>query len=77
MDILVLPPHTKLNTSTPQNAWICDIRVRFQFEEIAEKSDGGRNTKESFTKMNKNLQMQDGVRVQMVHGYAIVMQKPM
>ena len=77
MDILVLPPHMKLNTSTPQNTWICGVRVWFQFEKIAKKSDGGGNTKESFTKMNKNRQMQVGVRVQMVQGYAVIMQKPM
>ena len=77
MDILILPPHAKLNTSIPQNAWIYGVRVRFQIEEIVEKSDGGGNTKESFTKMNKNRQMQDGVRVQMVQGYTVVMQKPM
>ena len=34
------------------------------------------NAKESLTKMNKNWEIQDGVRVQMIQGYAIVMQKP-
>jgi hypothetical protein len=54
MDILVLSPYSKLNTSTPQNMWICGIRVWFQLEEVAEKCDGWGNAKECFTKMNKD-----------------------
>ena len=76
MDIVVLPPHAKLNTGTPQNTWICGVRVWFQFEKVVEKSDRRRDAKESFTE-NKNRKMQDGVRVQMIQGYAIIMQKPM
>ena len=76
VDILVLPPHTELNTSTPKNTWTCGVRVWFQFEKIVEKSDGRGDAKESFTEMNKNRKMQDGVRVQMIQCYAIVMQKP-
>ena len=77
MDILVLPPHTKLNTSTPQNTWTCGVQVWFQFEKVAEKSDRWGDAKESLTEMNKNQKMQDGVSVQMIQCYALVMQKPM
>ena len=63
VDILVLPPHAELNTSTPQNTWICGVRVWFQFEKIAEKRDRRGDAKESFTEMNKNQKMQDGVSV--------------
>ena len=77
MDILILPPHVELNNSTPKNTWICGVRVRFQFEKIAEKSDRWGDAKESFTEINKNQKMQDGVRVKMIQGYAIIVQKPM
>ena len=54
VDIVVLPPHAKLNTGTPQNTWICGIWVWFQFEKVAKKSDGWGDAKESFTEMNKD-----------------------
>ena len=77
MDILILPPYVELNTDTPQNTWICGVQVWFQFEKVAEKSDRRLDAKENFTEMNKDRKMQDGVRVQMIQGYAIIVQKPM
>ena len=76
VDILVLPPHVELNNSTPKNTWTCGVRVWSHFEKVAKYSDRWGDAKESFTEINKDRKMQDGVRVQMIQGYAIIVQKP-
>jgi hypothetical protein len=51
------------------------VRVRFQFEEIAEQTDRRGDSKESFTKVNKDGKLQNGVWIKMIHMDAIVMQQ--
>jgi hypothetical protein len=51
--------------------------VWFQLEEIAKESDRWWNTKEGFRKMNEGREMKDGVGIQMVQLYVIIVQKTM
>jgi hypothetical protein len=51
--------------------------MRFQAEKVTEKSDGGKNTKESLTKMNKNGKMKYPVQIKMVQRNIKVTKKAM
>jgi hypothetical protein len=56
----------KLNAGAPYNGWIFGGRLRFYMEEIAEKIPMGFNSKESFTKVDKNSNVANQVRVEMM-----------
>jgi hypothetical protein len=56
----------KLDPDTTQDVDTGGVGVWFQSKEVAEESDGWRNSKESFTEMNKHRKMEDGVGIQMV-----------
>jgi hypothetical protein len=56
----------KLNASIPYNGWIFGGRLRFYTEETTEKILMRFNSKKSFTKMDKNSNVADRVRVEMM-----------
>jgi hypothetical protein len=56
----------KLDAGTPYNGWIFGGRLWFYVEEIAEKIPMGFNSKESFTKVDKDSNVADRVWVEMM-----------
>ena len=63
---LALKTLAKLNPTTTKNAGFFSAGLRLQTKEVAEKRKRRRNSKESFTEMNKNRKMEDGIGSKMV-----------
>ena len=56
----------KLNPTAAKNVGIFTAGLRLQTKEVTEKRKGRRNSKESFTEMNKNRKMENGIGSKMV-----------
>ena len=67
----------KLNTATTKNMGVITVGMGLQTEEVTEERKRRRNSKESFTKMNKNRKMEDDIRSKMVQGNPKITEKPM
>jgi hypothetical protein len=72
--ILLFFLESKLDPDDTQDAGASSAGVWFPLEEIVKESDGRWNTKEGFTKMNDGREMKDGVGIQMVQFYVIIVQ---
>jgi hypothetical protein len=57
---------TKLNPAPTQDKGIVGFRMWLQMEEIAKKSDGRKDAKESFTEMYEDRKMKNPVWGEMV-----------
>jgi hypothetical protein len=65
---LILTTLVKLHPAATKNMGVVTIGLGFQMKEVAKERKGRRNSKESFTKMNKNREMEDNIGSKMVQG---------
>ena len=56
----------KLNPAATKNMGVIAVGMRLQTEEVTEERKRRRNSKKSFTKMNKNRKMEDSIGSKMV-----------
>ena len=63
---LALQTLAKLNPTAAKNIGIFTAGLRLQMKEVTEERKRRRNSKESFTKMNKNRKMEDDIGSKMV-----------
>ena len=73
----ILKTLTKLNPATTKNMGVITVGLGFQTKEVAEERKRRGNSKESFTKMNKNRKMEDVIGSKMVQANPKVIEKPM
>ena len=66
-DVLGLLPLTKQQTGSPDYIYFRFVGMGFQMKEILEQIKVGLNPQESFTKMDKDRDVKDGIRGQMMH----------
>ena len=66
-DVLGLLPLTKLQPGSPNYIYPRFVGMGFQMEEIPKQIEVRLNPQESFAKMNKNRDVENGVRGQMMH----------
>ena len=52
----------KLNPTAAKNVGVFMAGLRLQMKEVTEKRKRRRNSKESFTEVNENKKMEDGIR---------------
>ena len=52
----------KLDPAATKNTGVFAVGLRFQTKEVAKKRKRMGNSKESFTEMNENRKMEDGIR---------------
>ena len=52
----------KLNPAVAKNIGVFTAGLRLQTKEVTEERKRRRNSKESFTEMNENRKMEDGIR---------------
>ena len=68
---------TKLNPAAAKNIGVFAARLRLKTKEVTKERKRRGNSKESFTKMNKNRKMEDGIGRKMVQANPKVIEKPM
>jgi hypothetical protein len=66
-----------LDAGAPYNGWILGGGLRFDPEEEAEKLPVGFDSKEDFTEMDKNRDVANGVRVEMMELKPVIVKKAM
>jgi hypothetical protein len=66
-----------LDAGSPYNGWILGGRLRFDSEEEAEKVPVGFDSKEGFTEMDKNRDVANRVRVEMMELKPVVVKEAM
>jgi hypothetical protein len=64
-----------LDAGTPYNGWILGGGLRFDSEEETEKIPVGFDSEEGFTEMDKNLDVANGVWVEMMELKPVVVKK--
>ena len=67
----------KLNPAATKNIGVFTASLRLQTKEVTEERKRRRNSKESFTKMNKNRKMEDGIGSKMVQTNPKIIEKLM
>ena len=67
----------KLNPAATKNMGVITAGLWLQTEEVSKERKRRRNSKERFTKMNKNREMKDGIRSEMVQGNPKILEEPM
>ena len=67
----------KLNPAATKNIGVFAAGLRLQTKEVTEERKRRRNSKESFTKMNKNRKMEDGIGSKMVQTNPKIIEKLM
>jgi hypothetical protein len=75
--ILNFATPAKLNPTATKSIGIITTGLGFQMKEVAKKREGRRNFKESFTKMNKDRNMEDNIRSEMVQSNVKIIKKTM
>ena len=67
----------KLNPTPTKNRGVIMAGLWFQTKEVTKEGKRRRNSKERFTKMNKNRKMKDGIRSKMVQANPKILEEPM
>jgi hypothetical protein len=75
--VLVAGLLSKLDAGAPYNRWIFGGGLWFYSEKEAEKIPMGFNSKEGFTEMDKDCDMANGIRVEMMQLKPVVVKKAM
>ena len=68
---------TKLNLAATKNMGVIAAGLGLQTEEVTKERKRRRNSKKSFTKMNKNRKMKDSIGSKMVQGNPKITEKSM
>jgi hypothetical protein len=74
-EVLVAGLLSKLDAGAPYNRWILGAGLWFDAEEEAEKIPVGFNSKKSFTKVNKDGNMANGVWVEVIELKLVTVKK--
>jgi hypothetical protein len=75
--ILVAGLLSKLDAGTPYNGWVLGGGLWFDSEEEAEKIPVGFNSEKSFTKVDEDGNVANGVRVEVMELKPVIVQKAM
>ena len=68
---------TKLNPAATKNMGVIAVGLGLQMEEVTKERKRRRNSKKSFTKMNKNRKMKDSIGSKMVQANPKITEKSM
>jgi hypothetical protein len=74
---LIFTTLAKLDPTATKNMGVIAAGLGFQMEEEAKERKGRRNSKESFTKMNKNREMENNIGSKMVQANLKIIKKAM
>jgi hypothetical protein len=66
MGVGTLPTHQELNSSSTKDGGVSGLRLGLKLQKISKQGHGGWNPKKGLTKMDKNGEMKNGVRSQMI-----------